>query len=159
GRVTDYSARIDWGNGQTLPGRVVVDPVVAGQFDVVGTVLYRDAGSHPITVAIEDAGGARATAEGVSLVVVPTTAASLDFVAEARVSFNSVVATILTGASDDHAADFSALIDWGDGHTSTGLVTKDPAGDGKLRVLGSSTYTQTGTYPVRIEINARNGFK
>jgi hypothetical protein len=159
GQVSDYSAGIDWGNGQASAGQVMADPLVPGQFDVVGTIVYPNVGAFGITVTIGDVGGATAVAHGPATVVLMPTAAGADFTARAGEPFSAVVATITAGSSDDQPADFTALIDWGDGHTSAGFVTADPAGAGKFLVLGSSTYPHVGAYSVKVAIRAGDGFK
>src|SRR5205823_4893331 len=49
------------------------------------------------------------------------------------------------------AADFTAVIAWGDGTTSPGTVRRDPAGG--FSVLGDHTYAVSGAFPVRVTIN------
>ena len=58
GQVSDFTAQIDWGQGQTSTGTVLADPSTAGQFDVTGTFTNDNRGSFPLGVTITDAGGA-----------------------------------------------------------------------------------------------------
>ncbi|HEV3342525.1 MAG TPA: DUF4214 domain-containing protein, partial [Pirellulales bacterium] len=49
--VADYSASIDWGDGQTSPGSIGVG-TGAGQFNVTGNHSYSDNSPHTISVAV-----------------------------------------------------------------------------------------------------------
>ena len=48
-------------------------------------------------------------------------------------------------------ADYTAIIDWGDGFYSCGKIQKDP--DGGYVVLGTDTYKKAGTYRVMVTIS------
>jgi hypothetical protein len=153
--AADFSASIAWGDGQSSPGAVAPDPTTAGQFIVRGSNRYASAGTFPVSVVITDVGGYTVTALGSSEV---RSATGASFAASAGVPFSTVVASI-AGAGLDAAGDFGALIDWGDGHTSPGLLTLDPAGGNNFLVLGSSTYLGAGHYPVTVAIDSSNAFR
>jgi hypothetical protein len=159
GQVSDFTATIAWGDGQTSAGTITADPLLAGQFNVVGTVVYADAGSFPVTVSIADVGGATATARTTAEVTALPEAAGTSSVAQAGVPFSTVVATIVDDSLDAQPGDYTAAIDWGDGHTSPGLVTLDPEGAGRFRVLGSTAYAREGTYPVAVALARQDGFR
>jgi hypothetical protein len=53
-----------------------------------------------------------------------------------------VVATFTGGDSTSRASDFTALITWGDGHTSNGTISPD--GHGGFTVTGSNTFAEEG---------------
>src|SRR5262249_48335229 len=59
GTATDYAATINWGDGVTTNG-VITGPA-AGVFSVTGSHTFEE-GSYPVSVFINDAGGASATA-------------------------------------------------------------------------------------------------
>jgi hypothetical protein len=59
GKVRDYSATIDWGDGSTSAGAVA--PGAGGQSVVSGTHTYSQPGTYPVRVAIGDLGGAGLT--------------------------------------------------------------------------------------------------
>lgn len=67
--------------------------------------------------------------------------------------FSGAVASFVdpdpAAANDTPAADYSASIDWGDGHTTTGVLAGTGAG---FTVSGSHTYAEEGTYPVRASV-------
>lgn len=60
GTITQYSASIEWGDGDsTASYQIIVDPKVNGQFDVIASKshAYAQPGAYPITVIINDSGG------------------------------------------------------------------------------------------------------
>jgi len=158
GTIGDFTATIDWGDGQTTTGTITADPLVAGQFNVVGTVVYADAGSFPVMVSIADVGGATAVAHTTAVVVALPTAAGTFSQAVAGLPFSTVVATIADNGAGDLPGDFTATITWDDGHVSSGLVTLDSQASGQFRVLGSTVYAQAGTYSVAVAVVRHDGF-
>jgi hypothetical protein len=66
-----------------------------------------------------------------------------------------VLATFTSGDSSATAGNFTAMIDWGDGHMSSGTVT--PNGQGGFNVSGSNTYAEPGTYTITVEVTDRFG--
>ena len=69
-------------------------------------------------------------------------------------AFTTPVATIHT-SDDESAADFAASINWGDGDVSSG--TLEPDGPNTLEVLGTHTYSSTGSFPVAITLTDAQG--
>ena len=60
GTLTDYSATINWGDGNTTAGTVVANQ--GGGFAVTGSHTYADAATYGAAITIHDVGGATATA-------------------------------------------------------------------------------------------------
>jgi hypothetical protein len=58
--LADFTARINWGNGDTTDGTIVAES--AGTFAVTGSETYANLGSNTVTVLIEDVAGASAVA-------------------------------------------------------------------------------------------------
>jgi uncharacterized delta-60 repeat protein len=58
--VSQYTATITWGDGNTSAGTIAANS--SGGFNVTGTNTYAAAGTYTITVQISDVGGATATA-------------------------------------------------------------------------------------------------
>jgi hypothetical protein len=75
--------------------------------------------------------------------------------ASAGRTFTGVVASIADTAMPVAAGDYQASIAWGDGHTSAGVVTANASGG--FDVTGSNTYSQAGTYAVRVTVRDREG--
>jgi hypothetical protein len=79
----------------------------------------------------------------------PLSAAAVNFGATAGAPWAGTVATFTNPDPFHGAADFSALIDWGDGSTSTGTVS----GTGTLTVGGSHTYATPDSYAASVQIS------
>src|SRR5205807_1269578 len=56
---SDFTATVDWGDGQTTLGTVQAN---GGGFDVLGEYVYAAVGTYTVTVTVADPGGATATA-------------------------------------------------------------------------------------------------
>jgi hypothetical protein len=161
---SSFTATINWGDGTTSAGTIVVDP--NGGFDVQGTHTYAsssqsDEGSpwngldsyhgpfgnhgYVITVMIDDTQvGSSATAVSLARVAAAPsaiTATGQNITVVAGQSFTGTVATFTDTNTSAAAGDFTATIHWGDGTTSVGTVGAGP--NGGFVVSGTHTYTQT----------------
>ena len=58
-------------------------------------------------------------------------------------------------ADDQPVSDYSATIDWGDGSTSSGVVSQ--TGPGQYAISGSHTYIESGSYAVGVDISDQDG--
>jgi hypothetical protein len=138
GTVTDYSATIDWGDGQTSTSPSVFDNG-SGGFDVVGSHTYAAAGIYSINVTVNDVGGASVTATGNGEVG--------RFSLMEEEPFYGVVAN--WNGSD---ANSTVAIDWGDGQTSAGTLHANPSGG--FDVFAWQTYAEEGFYTLRVTVTA-----
>jgi sugar lactone lactonase YvrE len=68
GKPGDYTATIDWGDGQSSAG--TVQPAPAGGLAIVGDHTYLRHGSYPVTVTVIDAGGSSSIAQATADVAV-----------------------------------------------------------------------------------------
>jgi len=82
----------------------------------------------------------------------PTTATNAQPViaATAGLTFNGLVATFSDLDPNGIAGNFTATIDWGDGHISPGVVSSNA--NGGFNVSGSNTYAGGGNFPVTVKI-------
>jgi hypothetical protein len=64
--------------------------------------------------------------------------------------FNGVVATFSDLDPNGNRRNFTATIDWGDGHFTPGSITANASGG--FAVQGSNTYAIAGNFPVTVEI-------
>ena len=146
----EYEATIDWGDGNPLDTGTVTG--ANGSYQVLGNHLYQTIASRPVTVTITD--------ESLASVTVTSTAS----VGDAPVTATGVPVSLLVGSiamvpvatfTDlnpyDPITSYSANIDWGDGHSSSGSIN---GLGGKFVVSGGNdhSYTTHGTYTVGVTI-------
>lgn len=159
--AADYQAKIDWGDGSTSTGAIVANST--GGFDVTGTHTW-SIGNSQVTVTItdvrpaaDDPGGlAGRTAVAYSSVTAPAppvqgTAVNINAVAGQL--FSGVVANY-TGVLLNSLSSYSATIDWGDGHFSTGTIADN--GQGGVSISGSNRYASSGTFTVTTSLSPFN---
>jgi hypothetical protein len=144
----DFTASIDWGDGNTTTGTVSGG---SGLFTVSGTHTYTGAGQFTISTTMSEDGGATATAKVTVTVQInvenstPVVTGGFTFAAtEGLASSDQTVATFTDPGGDTNVQDFSADIDWGDGTSATGTITLD-ASTGVFTVKGSHTFAEEGT--------------
>jgi hypothetical protein len=65
-------------------------------------------------------------------------------------AFTGVVATFSDADPNANAKDFTATINWGDGHLTNGTVTANAAGG--FDVSGTNTYAKAGKFPINVDI-------
>ncbi len=70
GAASDYAATINWGDGSSSAAGTV-SAAAGGGFEVIGSHTYAAAGKYTTSVAINDVGGAKATATSSANVVGP----------------------------------------------------------------------------------------
>jgi PKD repeat protein len=155
----DFTALINWGDGQTSTGVVTGS---AGNFTVStasnDTHVYVDEGSYTVRVTIADDTPGTATAMAQQTVAV----ADADTLKAAATAINPTEGTALAGVqvasftttyTGNVAGDFTAVIEWGDGQTSNGLITGS-AGNFIVSTASNDThvYTDEGTRTVRVTI-------
>jgi hypothetical protein len=157
--ASDFTAKIDWGDGTTSDGTVAVDP--KGGFDVTGTHTYTlhilppvpwvgpniewgDGAHFRLTVTVTASTGDTASDQSFAEVKPAPpdiTATGVRIDATFGEEFSGTVATFTTTNATATAATFTATIAWGDGTTSDGTVVVDP--NGGFDVTGTHTYTMT----------------
>jgi hypothetical protein len=162
GNASDYSASVNWGDGDTSSSvSVVADSHVAGQFDVVASKShpYTAAGSFPVTVSINDAGGATAAVQStanVSNTTVTITVTGTTIAPTEGNAFSGTVATFTDVDQTDPVSAYTAKITWGDGSTSLGTV-QTTSTQGKFTVSGAHTYAEAGSATITIAITDTDG--
>ena len=141
-----FTASIDWGDGTTTDGAIISG---GETFSVTGTHTYADEGDDTISVLITDSADSTTATATSSVRVAEGDFGSLvpqAISATEGTAFNGVVGNF----SDDGdpaqvAGDFTAMIDWGDGATTSGTVT---GGNGMFTINGQHTYADEGTFTV-----------
>lgn len=136
GAVGDYTANIDWGDGQTSPGTIVGD---GDLFDVTGSHQYVADGNLPITVTVHDAGGAAVVIDSTAAVADSLAAKPVNFSVYGSKSFNGTVATFTDPDNSLGPTDYTAKITWDDGTTTSGVITAVGSGP-------NATFSVAGTH-------------
>jgi Bacterial Ig-like domain len=154
-KPSDFTARINWGNGQQQTTGQVVGTLFSGVFQVDGTYTYPAGGAFTTQISVSDNSGQNVVASG-SAAVVSAISSQLTIAANAvtgtagQAVSNVTVATFIDPNPSDTAADFKAIIEWGDGNSSLGLVV--PGGPNQFTVTGSNTYASPGTFATTITV-------
>jgi hypothetical protein len=113
------------------------------------------AGSFTFTVQVSDTGDFTGT-QSYTVAINPATlsATGVSINATAGAPFSGAVATFTNADPFGGAASYSALIAWGDGSTSAGVI----AGTGStLTISGTHTYAAPGSEPVSVQISHNLG--
>ncbi len=152
--ASSYTASINWGDGVTSAGQVLGS---GGTFTVQGTHSYADdsldqsQGSYTVTVTVTNS--ASGTINTTSSIMVVRPPLSL-VVGNVLVGDHGVVSNAQLGVFTepdvaDTAAEFTAVVNWGDGTSSSAVVS---GGSGMFQVLGSHDYATGGTYPIVVDV-------
>jgi hypothetical protein len=143
-----------------ITGFVNNDPasVVSGAPALSTTATASSAlGNYPITADVSSLSAANYTFSPLNgtltVTAAPLSAAAAKFGATAGAPFSGTVATFTTPDQIDGAAAFTAIITWGDGSTSTGVVS---GRNGSFTVSGNYTYAAAGGYAVGVQIRNPN---
>jgi hypothetical protein len=159
--VGNFTATIDWGDTTSSTGTITQPGGVGTQFVVTATHNYALALTYPVTVKIDDVGGASATANSTAVVAdAPLTVTSFTIPAPVfeGSSYGGQVATLVTGNTLATPASFVASIDWGDGTTSAGVIT--PTGTpGTFTIAPDAAHTfgLAATYTVTVQVISLGG--
>jgi hypothetical protein len=157
----DFDVALDWGDGTVSDSRdtnpqvwVTADSSTPGHFFVWGSHTYTNAVSFPLILSVYDDGGSSASASGTAVISGEISATAVAVQGTENTPLTSVaVATFTTGVAGATAPDFSAMIDWGDGHNSAGNIT---ASNGVFTVTGSHTYV-AADYTATVTIQRSGG--
>jgi hypothetical protein len=147
-----HAVTINWGDGSTSSGTATGTP---SKFTVGGTHTYKEEGSHSVKVTIGT--GPRSTGATVTGTAKVGDAKLHAKGSNPKLSGKAVSGTLATFTDDNPfgtQADFTATINWGDGHSSKATVT-DP--DTTFHVSGSHTYSKNGTFTIKVSIKDKGG--
>jgi hypothetical protein len=149
--ASDFTATINWGDGTSTTGTVVAQN--GGGFAVDGAHTYADEGQYKVGVTINDVGGGTASATSTATVADADvlTGQGMKLRGHANEPLtNVVVANFQDSYKGNVATDFTAAITWGDGVTTSGVVT-DTAGS--ISVAGTHTYKKPGHEKVVVTLS------
>ena|GEM_PF-901938 len=149
--VDEFTATIAWGDGTTSDG--TIEKSDQGTFDVHATHAYDHAGKFTISILVEDEGGA--DIQGLRPASITYDAKGQHFGAYESVATGEVILATIADPEENLDADPTVTVDWGDGETSTATVVYNDE-DKEYQILGNHTYSETGTYAVRLAIAEGN---
>jgi hypothetical protein len=156
GVASDYTAHIIWGDGSASTG-VVAGSGGGGGWTISGSHTYAQAKRYNVNVVVKDHGGAKAsTGTTAATLVVTVPSAS----AHQGVTFSGNIAKFVDLSYADPQCGFTsynATIKWGDGTTSGGGISFNGNCASGFNVLGSHTYTNTGTFKLIVLVTGNNG--
>jgi hypothetical protein len=152
--VSDFTATINWGDGQSGPG--VVSAAPGGGFQVTGGPhTYRDQGRFQTMVSVKDKGGSTANVPGAAIISdAPIVAKGVRIQAHIGKPFRGTVATFVDANARAPLSDYTVRIDWGDGRKSFGTVRRTRSG---RIVTGSHTWGGPGPKRMTITIIDQGG--
>jgi uncharacterized repeat protein (TIGR01451 family) len=157
--LADYSADIQWGDGNTSTGTISFDST-SGTFTVQGSHLYSEEGSFTITTTIHHDSAPDAAAMSTAAVSDPAVIPTGNFPVIATEGADSgpvTVASFTDPAGPEPLSNYSADINWGDGTaTSTGTIMFDMA-TGVFLVQGNHTYADEGTGSFTVIVTIHHG--
>jgi hypothetical protein len=156
--ASDFTAVFQWGYGST--STVTGSGIVAlggGKFAVLATHTYAESGSYALSLKVLDDGGA--TIAGSLTISVADAALGNLSVQNPHATAGHSTGTFTVATFHDNnllepTSDFTAVIHWGDGTSST-LTSSDFAsqGNGNFAVLASHTYGETGALTLSVLID------
>jgi hypothetical protein len=164
--VTDFTATITWGDGNTTTVSGVGGGIVAlpfGNYALMSSHTYAEEGSYTVSVQVRDVGGASAAAS-LKMAVADAALANLS-ISKLTATEGKSTGTIRVAAFHDSdlgapATDFTATITWGDGIATTvsgatgGLVS---LGNGNFGLYAGHTYAEEGNYTASVQVRDDGG--
>jgi hypothetical protein len=122
-----YSVSIDWGDhskSTSADGSITVTANSAGGFDVTANHVYNEEGSFDAVITVRDRAGAKIKITNtIEVDDGKLTGAGVDFKPLEGQAFRGVVGTFTDEDPDGAVPDYTALIDWGDGTVTDGVIT------------------------------------
>jgi hypothetical protein len=156
----DFSAAINWGDGTITSGTVSGGN---GAFTVSGSHTYSGSqNSYNLTVTLTEDNPGTATATAANVFVVAVTEEQITAAANQPTPttvegtpFSGLLAVFNDSNSGRTASSFTASIDWGDGTTTSGVVS---GSSGVFNVTGSHSYaSDENTYLVHVTLSTTDG--
>ena len=159
GRFTDagpcapaaYAITVDWGDGTTSAGEIDRTEPFAGQcnYHFVGEHQYRAAGSYTVSAQVCQGVPCVTGANIATIADAPLRGEAFGISAVAERQWTGEVAEFNDDNRLSQPGDYTAVVDWGDGTTSGGIMHGH---DGRLDVSGQHVYARGGSYLVRVTL-------
>jgi cyclophilin family peptidyl-prolyl cis-trans isomerase len=162
---TDFTAKVIWGDGTysvpftdttngdaRFPATITRDPSspFPGAFLVSATHNYFHAGTYPVTVELTASKGQRVRLRSTAVISAGGLRA---FGKTVEIKGKTLVDGVLAVFTDEAPATlnaYTALVHWGDGQNSPGVVKRSLKGE--LQVLGNHTFPSEGEYAPVVQL-------
>jgi large repetitive protein len=155
--TADFTAVVNWGDGHTSTAAVASNP--AGGFFVLGDHTYAQSGTFTVVTTISDDQGHSVADSTTASVGMPLASHGLKVSAVAGKRFAGALTTLTAPDRSAAASALSALINWGDGTDSRGVVrTAGKSKKGEIfKVDGSHVYAHRGRFVGSVAIVENGG--
>ena len=150
--ASSFSVTVNWGDGTSSSG--TVGAATAGLFPVSGAHTYHRYGTYPVRITVSNSAGSVSMSSSAAVQDAALSGAPVAITALQDVTFAGAVGTLTDANPFATAAGYSATIDWGDGHTSSGIVNAIASG---FQVEGSHAFSQIETGIVTVTIGDGGG--
>ena len=146
-----YTATINWGDGTTSDPATIAIVNNTLYVENANAHQYTDFGNYPMTVTITDPAGNTFTTAAVNNAVSDVLNGSISLASTpvAGVQFNGQVAAFTDPNPNIQNGNFSAIINWGDGNSTSGEVGGE---NGSFFVIGTHTYSSVGSENIDVQI-------
>ncbi|HWB13125.1 MAG TPA: DUF4214 domain-containing protein [Pirellulales bacterium] len=153
--TSDYTAHINWGDFGSTTGTITFNPSGNDFLVTAGSGhIYTQQGTFTVSVTISHDQAPNATTTSTAIVSQPSVIAQGGFTytgLEGGVPFNETVATFTDPAGAQAASNYSATIVWGDGTTTSGVISRGSGG--VFSVVGNHAFAEEGSGPLEVVIN------
>src|SRR5262249_32655555 len=137
---------------QFSAGTIIFD-VASVTFSVRGSHPYAEEGTRTVTVTIHHDSAPDTTVTSTARIADPSVVPTGNFAVLATEGSDSgmqTVATFTDPGGPEPLGDYSADINWGDGRSSTGVITLSGT---VFTIKGSHTYSEEGSYIITVTIH------
>ena len=153
--LDQYTATIDWGDGNTSAGVITQDD--SGAFHVSGSHEYTDAGEYYAGVEIDGSDGSMAWG-GATLIAHadPTIVTNpVDIYSNTSTDATSQYLGSFFDINPGSESGYTVTVDWGDGSTSNGSAQQ--SWDGGFDLYADHAYSTAGSYNVSVTVTRSDG--
>lgn len=158
GTAATFTAKINWGDGTAATDATLTrDSTTPGaaSYAIHGTHTYVHPGVYSVQIKVAGDKGAAIPIHSAAVISAePIVAQGLSIEVSGSSIKNRIVAQFTDANSSGRRIEYLATIDWGDGATSCGLVTRVP--NGSFTVRGSHKYQDSQTYAVAVRIHKKD---
>ena len=157
----NYTATIDWGDGGTTPDTSAGTVTLAGNlFTVTGSHTYSTRGEYPVSVSVQETGNGDdsvqvSSDDPVAGAALTVTAVPFSPVRGAAITNQEVATFSAAGTVVGSVSDYTATVTWGDGDTSSGVITAEGSVAGQFDVTASkpNPYATAGAETVVVTVS------